>query len=93
MQGPESSMPTQERLIGDLRQVIENAEELLRNTGRYTGEHYQSARAKLTEALEIANAELARIEDVQLERMIAATQAAAGPDLSGEARLFQAFRQ
>jgi ElaB/YqjD/DUF883 family membrane-anchored ribosome-binding protein len=86
---------TQERLIGDLRLVIENAEQLLKNTNQYTSEVYQSARAKLTAALNCANEELARVEEAQLARMIDATHAAniAFADQSGEARLMRAFRQ
>jgi ElaB/YqjD/DUF883 family membrane-anchored ribosome-binding protein len=85
---------TQERLIGDLRLVIENAEQLLKNTNQYTSEIYQSARAKLTRALEAANAELERVEDAQLARMIDATHAAglANADHSGEARILRAFQ-
>ena len=49
---------------------------------------------KLNAALHAANEELARVEDVQLTRMIAATQAAnlAYADQGGEARLMRAFR-
>lgn len=86
---------TQERLIGDLRLVIENAEQLLKNTDHCTSDVYQHARAKLNAALHAANEELARVEDVQLTRMIAATQAAnlAYADQGGEACLMRAFRQ
>jgi len=91
--GPEHSIHTQERLIGDLRQVIENAEELLKNTDQYNGALYQHARAKLSQALHAATEELARFEDAQLTRMIAATHAAnqRHNDRSGEARLMRAF--
>ena len=37
---------TQERLIGDLRLVIENAEQLLKNTDHCTSDVYQHARAQ-----------------------------------------------
>jgi len=70
MDTPESSSPTQQRLIGDLRLVIENAEELLKNTDHYTGVVYQNARAKLATALTAANEELARFEEEQLARMM-----------------------
>jgi ElaB/YqjD/DUF883 family membrane-anchored ribosome-binding protein len=85
---------TQERLIGDLRLVIANAEQLLNNTNQYTSDIYQNARAKLTAALHTANEELVRVEDAHLARMIAATHAAseAYADQSGEARLLRAFR-
>lgn len=93
MDGPEPSIQTQERLIGDLRQVIENAEELLKNTDQYNGALYQHARAKLSQALHAATEELARFEDAQLTRMIAATHAAnlLHNDRTGEARLMRAF--
>lgn len=93
MNGPNDNQPTQQRLIGDLRVVIENAEELLKNTDQYTSMLYQSARAKLAQALLAATEELERFEDAQLERMIVATQAASvqHADSTGEARVLRAF--
>jgi len=93
MNSPDDSMQNQERLIGDLRQVIENAEELLKNTNQYHSLLYQTARAKLTQALISATEELARFEDAQLSRMIEATREAnkLHQDESGEARLMRAF--
>ena len=93
MQTPEPSSMTQQRLIGDLRLVIENAEELLKNTDHYTGVVYQNARAKLATALSAANQELARFEEDQLNRMIEETHAAneRHRDYSGEARILRAF--
>lgn len=92
MNGPDN-LHTQERLIGDLRQVIENAEELLKSTDHYNSVLYQSARAKLTQALLAATEELARFEDAQLSRMIAATHAAnlVHKDRTGEEKLMRAF--
>jgi ElaB/YqjD/DUF883 family membrane-anchored ribosome-binding protein len=92
METPESSH-THERLIGDLRLVIENAEELLKNTDQYTSVLYQNARAKLAMALSAANEELARFEDAQLSRMIEATHAANDyyADKTGEQRILRAF--
>jgi len=93
MNTPESSSPTQQRLIGDLRLVIENAEELLKNTDHYTGVVYQNARAKLATALTAANEELARFEEEQLSRMLEETRAANElyHDMTGEARILRAF--
>jgi ElaB/YqjD/DUF883 family membrane-anchored ribosome-binding protein len=94
MNGPdEKQMQTQEQLIGDLRQVIENAEELLKNTDRYTSVVYQSARAKLAQALLAATEELERCEDAQLLRMIETTRRAniLYRDLTGEEKLMRAF--
>jgi ElaB/YqjD/DUF883 family membrane-anchored ribosome-binding protein len=94
MERHEHRVPQQQRLIGDLRQVIENAEDLLKNTDHYVGGVHASARAKLAQALEVANEELVRFEDAQIARMIAATHAASQihGDTNGEARLLRAFR-
>ena len=94
MDSPDQSMQSQERLIGDLRQVIENAEELLKNTDQYHSLLYQNARAKLALALRTATEELLRFEDAQLDRMIDATHEASlrHQDQTGEARLLRAFR-
>ena len=94
MDDPAHNMQTQERLLDDLRQVIENAEELLKNTGQHHGMLYQAARAKLAQALLTATEELARFEDVQLDRMMELTAAAnrLHRDLTGEAKLLRAFR-
>jgi ElaB/YqjD/DUF883 family membrane-anchored ribosome-binding protein len=94
MDSPEENPEIQERLIGDLRLVIENAEELLKNTDQYTSVLYQSARAKLALALTAATEELARFEDAKLVRMIEATHAASElhADFSGEARIMRAFK-
>lgn len=93
METPEHQAQSQQQLIGDLRVVIENAEELLKNTDQYSSALYQNARAKLSLALEAANEELARFEDAQLERMMAATRTANDRfnDLTGEARILRAF--
>ena len=93
METPEPSSMTQQRLIGDLRVVIENAEELLKNTDHYTGVVYQNARAKLAVALNAANEELARFEEEQLNRMMEATHAAneLHHDRTGEERILRAF--
>ncbi|MFC4931911.1 DUF883 family protein [Massilia sp. GCM10023247] len=93
METPQDNPQTQERLIGDLRLVIENAEELLKNTDQYTSVLYQNARAKLAMALNAANEELERFEDAQLNRMMEATRLANEryADLSGEERVLRAF--
>lgn len=94
MDRPEDTPHTQDRLIGDLRLVIRNAEELLKNSAQNSSALYQAARAKLALALTAANAELARFEDAKLRSMIEATNCApldpATP--SGEARIMRAFQ-
>jgi ElaB/YqjD/DUF883 family membrane-anchored ribosome-binding protein len=94
MDTPDDNHQTQERLIGDLRAVIENAEELLKNTDHYTSVLYQNARAKLAHALDAANEELARFEDTQLQRMMEATREANErfADKTGEERILRAFQ-
>lgn len=93
MDSPETKQQTQERLMSDLRLVIENAQELLKNTDQCTSELYQSARTKLALALTSATEELARFEEMQLAKMIEATQAANAlhADATGEARIMRAF--
>ncbi|MES2015743.1 MAG: DUF883 domain-containing protein [Pseudomonadota bacterium] len=93
MDSPQQSPQSQERLIGDLRLVIENAEELLKNTDQYTSALYQNARAKLTQALSAATEELERFEDAKLARMIEACQVSEPAcGLSGEQRVLHAFK-
>lgn len=94
MDSSEHGTRSQERLIADLRQVIENAEDLLRNTDKYTSTLYQGARAKLEVALVAATAELPHFEDEQLTRMMEATLAANEQcrDQTGEARILRAFQ-
>jgi ElaB/YqjD/DUF883 family membrane-anchored ribosome-binding protein len=94
MDGPEPGSITQERLLDDLRQVIENAEDLLKNTGQYNGATYQAARAKLAQALLTATEELARFEDAHIDRMIELTTVAnrLRRDLTGEAKVLRAFK-
>jgi len=94
MDNAEHGTRSQERLIADLRQVIENAEDLLRSTEKYTSTLYQGARAKLEVALVAATAELAHFEDEQLARMMEATLAANAVcrDQTGEARILRAFQ-
>lgn len=93
MNSPEQNQHSQQRLIGDLRLVIENAEELLKSTDQYKGILYQSARAKLAVALNAATEELAKFEDAQLEQMIARTRAENDihADKTGEERILRAF--
>lgn len=69
------------------------AEELLRNTSKYTSSLYQNARARLETALVAATAELAKFEEEQVTRMMDATLAANARyrDQTGEARVLRAF--
>ncbi len=91
--GTEAGAATQYRVIGDLRAVIENAEDLLKNTNHYDHGLYHTARNKLAEALAVANEELERCEEAQLARMIAATAEAnrLHGDRDGEAMVLRAF--
>ncbi len=94
MDSPQESQQAQERLIGDLRLVIENAEELLKNTDQYHSALYQTARARLSLALNAATEELARFEEDHLSRIVQAHNAAnhIHADYSGEARIMRAFK-
>ncbi|QYF94098.1 hypothetical protein KY495_02335 [Massilia sp. PAMC28688] len=94
MDSHHDSSPDQDRLIGDLRAVIENAEGLLGNTSQYTGTPYEEARTRLTAALLKANCELERFEEARLARMMEATRAAIAlhADQGGEACIMRAFK-
>ncbi len=89
----QAQLPTQRQLIGDLQQVIDNAEDLLHCTDSDRQGAYRAAREKLAQALAIANEELQRFEDAEITRMIAATHEASQRhrDATGEARLLRAF--
>lgn len=93
MNGSDTKLVTQQRLIGDLRQVIENAEDLLKHTGHYDHGLYQTARNKLAQALAVANEELERCEEAQLARMLDATEQASRlhGDCTGEQKVLRAF--
>jgi len=95
MDDPAIKLRTQERLLDDLRQVIENAEDLLKNTNRYHSSVYQSARTRLAQALLQATEELAHFENLQVDRMIELTNAASllHQDLTGEAKMLRAFKR
>lgn len=54
---------TRDKLIGDLKLVIRDAEELLRNTGQQMDDGYQAARAKFESTLSNARNELSTLED------------------------------
>jgi ElaB/YqjD/DUF883 family membrane-anchored ribosome-binding protein len=54
---------TRNKLIDDLKQVTDNAEELLRNSGQQMGERYQTARAKFESTLSTARDELSSLEE------------------------------
>lgn len=93
MQSHTQSKQSQDQLIEDLRTVIDNAEELLKNTQHNSGVMYKAARAKLTIALSAATAELSRFEEAQLSRMIETTHAKnlLYGDRTGEECLMRAF--
>lgn len=57
-----------EKLMHDLNQVIKDAEELLKNSEQQTGEGFKSAKAKFESTLKNAKAEIARVEDLVINR-------------------------
>lgn len=59
---------TSERLIEDLRQVVRDAEELLKATAGQAGERIAEVRARAQESLLTAKARLAEFGDVAAER-------------------------
>ncbi|MES2938543.1 MAG: DUF883 family protein [Pseudomonadota bacterium] len=67
-----------ERLAGDLRNVIDDAEALLRHAVRDAGQGYDEARARLEARLKAARAGLADAQDAALDGVRGARRAAGG---------------
>jgi ElaB/YqjD/DUF883 family membrane-anchored ribosome-binding protein len=83
----------QERLIGDLRVVIQNAEELMSVTNRNSSSDVSSGRAKLANALSIAYKELAHLEGALVGQKAVAAQAANDSlNKSWDKRILRMFR-
>lgn len=59
----------------DLHLVIRDAEELLKNSEQQTGEGFKSAKAKFESTLRNAKAEIARVEDIVINRTKEAAKA------------------
>jgi len=67
---------TKEKLMGDLRVVVADAEELLKATANQTGERIAAARAKAEESLKAAKIRLAEAQAVVVEKTKVAAKAA-----------------
>ena len=72
MQSPNNHKET---LMHDLNQFITDAEDLLKNTEQQTGDGFKSAKAKFEAALKNAKTEIARVEDIVINRTKEAAQA------------------
>ena len=76
--GTEAEMEqvSREKLMGDLRTVMADAEELLRATASQTGERITAARAKAEESLKAAKARLLEQEAAAVAKAKEAAKAA-----------------
>jgi ElaB/YqjD/DUF883 family membrane-anchored ribosome-binding protein len=63
-----SSDVTTDKLVADLKTVVQDAEALLRATSAQTGEKIQEARARAEESLRQAKARLSQVEEEALKR-------------------------
>jgi ElaB/YqjD/DUF883 family membrane-anchored ribosome-binding protein len=67
MNTTEQTSEGRDKLISDLKLVIKDAEELLRNTGQQVGQQvdskYQSARARFESTLQSAKSNLGSVQD------------------------------
>jgi ElaB/YqjD/DUF883 family membrane-anchored ribosome-binding protein len=70
MENIERNGELRSRLMNELRQVISDAEDMLRNTGQQAGEGYQLARSKFESTLSSARDGLSTAE----ERLVASTR-------------------
>ncbi len=59
---------TRDKLVSNLKAVIKDAEELLKNTGQQVDGGYQSARARFESTLKSAKTGLASVEDSLVTR-------------------------
>ncbi len=70
-----SGNDARDKLMGDLKIVIKDAEELLKNTGHQTGEGFKVAKAKFENTLQQAKTELNKMEETLLAKTKQAAQA------------------
>ncbi len=59
---------SKDKLMEDLRLVVEDAEELLRATANQAGEGAAAARARIQESLQVVKGRLASAQDTAIER-------------------------
>lgn len=62
METTQQSGAVKNKLAVDLKSVIQDAEDLLKNTGQQANEGYQSARTKFEASLQTAKEELSKVE-------------------------------
>jgi ElaB/YqjD/DUF883 family membrane-anchored ribosome-binding protein len=74
---PDNLQSGQERLVRDLRAVVDDAELLLRLAVKDAGQTYEDARGRLQQSLQTAKASLVSAEEAVTER---ATRAARATD-------------
>lgn len=68
MNANEISTESRDKLMGELKSVIKDAEEMMRNTEQQAGEGFKAARAKFESTLRSAKSELVRLEETIVER-------------------------
>lgn len=68
----ENIAPQKEKLLSDLRQVIDDAEELLRVTADQAGDSVTEVRQRIQSRLRTAQAELSELQDAALTQVKAA---------------------
>lgn len=71
----ETIAPQKEKLLSDLRQVIDDAEELLRVTADQAGDNVTEVRRRIQGRLRAAQAELSDLQDAALTQVKAARDA------------------
>ncbi|MSQ71993.1 MAG: DUF883 domain-containing protein [Betaproteobacteria bacterium] len=75
METTTTSEVTKDKLAADLRIVIADAEELLRETASQAGEKAAAARLKIRESLQVAKLKLAQLSEVGIDQAKAAARA------------------
>lgn len=75
MNEPTSLQEDQQRLAADLRAVVRDTESLLRHAADGAGQGFAEARSKLEGTLKTAKSQLAKIEEVAVDRVVDAGKA------------------
>ncbi|NMM26565.1 MAG: DUF883 domain-containing protein [Glaciimonas sp.] len=68
MNSNEINTEGRDRIMGELKSVITDAEELMKNTEQQVGEGFKVARAKFESTLRSAKSELLHLEETIVER-------------------------
>lgn len=68
MNATEISTESRDKIMGELKSVIKDAEDMMKNTEQQAGEGFKTAKAKFESTLRSAKSELRHMEETIVER-------------------------